>query len=99
MRYLFSLITFMLCLHAAASADAGIRGILKEKNTGLTVEYATVALHDAGTGRMTAGCMTDADGRFAFSEVNEGTYYVECSFVGFKTRQVKVVRSRSRTDC
>lgn len=90
MRYLFSLITFMLCLHAAASADAGIRGILKEKNTGLTVEYATVALHDAGTGRMTAGCMTDADGRFAFSGVNEGTYYVECSFVGFKT-----VRSKS----
>lgn len=63
MRYLFSLITFMLCFNAGTATGAGIRGILKEKNTGLTVEYATVALHDAGTGRMTAGCMTDAGGQ------------------------------------
>ncbi len=70
---------------ATAQTGGTVTGQMKEKTTGAAVEYATVALHEAETGRVVTGCMTGADGHFALNGVGLGTpYYIEGSFVGYK---------------
>lgn len=71
---------------AAGEAEPAVKkvvGCVKGKNTQMPVEFATIQLHDAATGRMAAGATADSTGTFAIGGVAQGRYYVVCSFVGF----------------
>lgn len=69
-------------MQAAAQTGGTVTGILKEKASGLPMEFATIALHEAETENVKNGCMTDSTGRFRFEKVSAGTYYVEGNYVG-----------------
>lgn len=75
----------MSCVSAAAQGGAKVSGVVVEGDSVTAVGYASVALHDSATRNMVGGCATDGNGRFTISSVPDGTYYVECSFVGMKT--------------
>lgn len=72
----------LLTMRAAAQNGGTISGVLKEKSSGVPVEFATIALHDAATRQLITGCLTDSTGRFRIEDVTMGRYYVEGSFVG-----------------
>lgn len=72
----------LLTMQATAQTGGSVTGILKEKTSGQPMEFATVALHEAGTKNVKNGCMTDSTGLFRFAKVPAGAYYVEGSYVG-----------------
>lgn len=65
-----------------AQTEGVVTGMLKAKTTGMPVEFATVALHEAETGKFKTGCMTDSTGVFRFDGLPAGKYYIEGSYVG-----------------
>lgn len=85
-KFIFSMATMLLLVMqvAAQTGNSIVVGVLKEKTSGMPVEFATIALHEATTGQMVTGCMTDSAGLFRMEKVSEGKYYAEGSFVGCK---------------
>ncbi len=71
-----------MAMQAAAQTGGTVTGILKEKASGLPMEFATVGLHEAETKNVKNGCMTDSTGQFRLEKVPAGKYYVEGSYVG-----------------
>lgn len=69
-------------MQAAAQTGGMVTGALKEKASGMPIEFATIVLHEAKAKEIRNGCMTDSTGLFRFEEVPVGTYYIEGSYVG-----------------
>ena len=83
-KFIFSMAAMLLLVMqvAAQTGNSIVVGVLKEKTSGMPVEFATIALHEAATGQMVTGCMTDSAGQFRMEKVSAGKYYAEGSFVG-----------------
>ena len=84
----------------AAQAQVSITGIIAGRvvdSTDALVPGATVSLLDEGTGRQKTA-VTDADGAFAFRDLNFGTYQVTVKLQGFQSAVYnKVVVEAGRT--
>ena len=65
-KLIFSMAAMLLLVMqvAAQTGSSIVVGVLKEKTSGMPVEFATIALHEAETGQMVTGCMTDSAGLF-----------------------------------
>lgn len=81
-------VVFLSQLFTVASGS-NVIGKLKGKSSGLPVEFATVALHDATTRLVVTGAMTDSTGHFRIENIPMGDYYIEGSYVGYKSVQSK----------
>lgn len=81
----------VVCLSQLFTVASGsnVIGKLKGKSSGLPVEFATVALHDATTRLVVTGAMTDSTGHFRIENIPMGDYYIEGSYVGYKSVQSK----------
>lgn len=73
------------CCSLLAQGTGTVIGKVVEKGSGLPMEYATASLHEAQSGKIEAGCMTDSLGTFKFEKVPVGIYFVECSYIGSNT--------------
>ena len=67
MRNFILSVSVILAMQAAAQTGGTVTGILKEKASGLPMEFATVGLHEAETKNVKNGCMTDSTGQFRFT--------------------------------
>ena len=82
-KFVLNLAAMLLWIMPVVAQTGGtVTGIMKEKGSGLPMEFATVVLHEAKTGDMRNGCMTDSTGQYRFEKVASGTYYIEGSYVG-----------------
>lgn len=69
----------VICSPIAQAQTGSLAGILSDKTTGETLIGATVSIE--GT---SLGSVTDIDGKYIISKVNEGTYTIKVSFVGYE---------------
>ncbi|GAB2531401.1 TonB-dependent receptor [Rufibacter soli] len=63
-----------------------ITGTLTDSLTGKPIEFATVALLEAGTKKAVNGTVTNAQGQYAFTGVVPGEYTLSFSFIGYVTK-------------
>ncbi|RNI25786.1 TonB-dependent receptor domain-containing protein [Rufibacter latericius] len=66
-------------------ASGKISGVVMDSTTNKPVEFATVSLVNAATGKPIDGTVTDDRGRFTLSRVAFGTYSVSVSFIGYES--------------
>jgi iron complex outermembrane receptor protein len=76
----FALISFLTITTFAQSGT--ITGIVKDATTDSPLEGANVILIGKGIGRL-----TDKDGSFTFTGLDEGFYTVSASFIGYKVKK------------
>lgn len=83
---------------AGTASDVRLKA-LKGSITGLVLDaadqapvgYATVSLHEAATDKVINGTITDDAGRFEIENVENGTYRVEVTFIGYEAVSVAKV--------
>lgn len=63
-----------------------IAGILQDSTTNKPVEYATIALISTQTNKPIDGTTADDKGRFSLNKLAPGTYKLQYSFIGYKSR-------------
>ncbi|MGV3540237.1 MAG: TonB-dependent receptor domain-containing protein [Rufibacter sp.] len=68
---------------ASAKAAGKIFGLVTDSATTKPVEFATVSLISATTGKPVDGTITDETGKFTFQQVAQGSYTVAISYLGF----------------
>ncbi|WP_299896616.1 TonB-dependent receptor [uncultured Aquimarina sp.] len=70
------------------NSEIQITGLLVEAETGQPIPYATVVLNSKSSKSTITGAITNDDGYFNLKTV-ENDFYLEISFIGFKTLQVR----------
>lgn len=84
----FTKAIFILLLGVlSAQAQNKISGLITESNAPL--EYANVILYNQSSKEVVTGTISDKQGVYAFNSVINGTYYIEVSMLGFKTKTSK----------
>ncbi len=83
-------LTFLIALLSfnstfGQSSKSSVVGQVLEPE-GEAMEYVNAILHEKATSDFVKGVATEFDGLFLFTDIPPGEYYVELSFVGFKTR-------------
>lgn len=77
------LLSLWLCaMRISARETGGVSGVVKEQSTGLPMEYASVALYQSSDRKPVDGCNTDSMGRFIFTGIPKGEYYIVGSYIG-----------------
>ena len=68
--------------------SAQIRGNINDAITNDMLEYATVTLHNQSNGSLVTGVVTDNKGKFAIDNIKPGSYFVEATFIGYKSKKI-----------
>ena len=89
MKQILSVI-LLLCAAVGIQAQGVVRGRVIDKQGEEAMQFVNVKLSAAANGKLIRGGMTDVKGHFNFSDIPDGQYVLEISFVGYKTvsRQV-----------
>ncbi len=75
-----------------------VTGTVFDEATGQAVEFATIVLQDAKTGKTVNGAIADAEGAFKIIEVPMGSYNVVVSFVGYGNKETPVTLTPKKPD-
>ncbi len=77
-----------LCVLSVAdlSAQGVLTGRVADEATGLALPGANIAVSSTRL-----GASSDADGNFRIVGLSAGTYLLEASFIGYKSKQVAVI--------
>ncbi|MCQ2346048.1 MAG: TonB-dependent receptor [Paludibacteraceae bacterium] len=78
-----SSILLILSISISLSAVNSISGRVLDASTRQIIDFANVALSQAGDGKLVTGTSTDIDGKFTLSGMADGTYKVTISFMGY----------------
>ena len=89
--------TILLCLVLTVYNIHGqLSGtITDDQNTPL--EYATVAVYNQETNALVSGMVTDGKGAFLFKNIPQGIYFLESSFLGYRTQKTADINLNNST--
>ncbi|MCB0548615.1 MAG: TonB-dependent receptor [Phaeodactylibacter sp.] len=73
------------------SIKGKVTGHVIDSVAGAPVEFATLVLKAAGSGKESAGGITDEKGHFKLQDVRNGKYELHISFIGYATKVVPEV--------
>jgi outer membrane receptor protein involved in Fe transport len=65
-----------------------ISGTVLDAENNAPVEFATIALHDAASNKVVNGTVADGKGKFVITKIEDGTYNVVVSFIGYETQTI-----------
>lgn len=68
-----------------AQTSVTVSGIIKDKNTKTVLPFVNVVLKTEKDSSFVSGTVTNEEGRFSLSKVKSGDYFLEVSFIGYKT--------------
>lgn len=81
-----SIFIFAFYLNGSAQNNSvTLSGIVKEKSTNAPMPYVTVVLKTEKDSALVLGTITNEEGRFTINAIKKGNYYIETSFIGYKT--------------
>ena len=84
-RSLFCLF-FLFPVSIFAQSQTRISGVVVEQETQLPVESVNIGLYLASDSSQVATASTDSTGSFQLSAVNNGTYYIRLSLLGYNSK-------------
>ncbi|WP_298537072.1 TonB-dependent receptor [uncultured Algibacter sp.] len=85
---LFIIILFNINYVSSQNQDIEIKGKVIENNNNLAIEYATISILNSDSKEPITGTISNEDGSFSIS-TNASNFYIDVSFIGFKTRSFK----------
>lgn len=101
-KYILSSLLILLIGTLSVTAQWGrLSGTIKDKESGESIPFATVALMEAGGGTLMTGTVSDNSGKFVLENLAYGRYTVVVSFIGYETdstTQVEINAQSRRVD-
>ncbi|MCX7732460.1 MAG: TonB-dependent receptor [candidate division WOR-3 bacterium] len=88
----WSLLTAQPAPDHSVRGTSAITGQIWNPQDSAPVEYANVVLYRQRDSSLVNGTVTDAQGRFTLTQLPPGRYYLEVSFIGFRTNRVRNIQ-------
>ncbi len=79
----------ILAFSSIQTANSTLTGKVVEKSSKTPMEYANVVLYETKDSTMVEGTITNENGIFKFSNLSNGSYYLQISYIGFETLKTK----------
>ncbi|MGY6647552.1 TonB-dependent receptor domain-containing protein [Wenyingzhuangia sp. IMCC45574] len=92
MNVLKRIITVFTIVLMSCVASAQVTGKIIDQNSKQGLEYATASVYNTKTGKVITGTITGANGAFLIKNLKVGTYTIEASFMGYKTKSITNVK-------
>ena len=86
----------ILCSITQLYAQSVIRGKVVDSG-GKPLEFVTVALYSANDSVLKQGAITGANGQFVIEKVNQGSYFITVSMIGFEKKSSAVSVANAQT--
>ena len=67
---------------------SNISGKVVDSSTGAPLEYVSVAIYKSADSALVAGMVSDDEGNFKISDIDNGDYYLKFSYVGFEKKTI-----------
>lgn len=90
MKFYLVLLLFCASVGSALSQSFSVSGEIKDQNSQEGVPLATVGLLTAADSTLTTGVVTDLDGSFIISSVQQGNYILEVKYLGYETKLMPI---------
>lgn len=82
-RLILILSLLAIMLTSFAQNEGKITGFIKDKQTQQPIEYASVALCESASHKVLTGTVTDSLGRFSIPYGKNGSYELNCKYLGY----------------
>ena len=82
---LFTIFHFFIFSISYAQTNVNVSGSIKDKNTKSVLPFVNVVLKTEKDSSFVSGTVTNEEGRFSISKIKSGNYYLEVSYIGYKT--------------
>ena len=85
-KIIFSIIlNFFMFSISYAQTNVTVSGSIKDKNSKSILPFVNVVLKTEKDSSFVSGTVTNEEGRFSLSKIKSGNYYLEVSYIGYKT--------------
>lgn len=81
----FLILQLSFCFISNAQTSVTISGLVKDKNSKAALPFVNVVLKTEKDSSFVSGTVTNEEGRFSLSKIKSGNYYLEVSYIGYKT--------------
>ena len=82
---LFTIFHFFIFSISYAQTNVNVSGSIKDKNTKSVLPFVNVVLKTEKDSSFVSGTVTNEEGQFSLSKIKSGNYYLEVSYIGYKT--------------
>lgn len=84
-------ILFLLSLSFPAFSQVTLSGIVKDKKDNLPLPYVSVTLKSSKDSSFITGGVTNEEGLFTLTNIKQGEYYIQVSYVGYQSIKKSVL--------
>lgn len=91
MKKIYWLIVILLSTVEASAQSGKITGTVIDNQSKAAIPFATVAVDQNNS----LGTFSDSEGRFEITKIENGSYSISISFIGYKSRTIKVDKNRA----
>ena len=92
--FCFSFICSICILVTSGQQFVTLSGTIQDSNSNEGIPFVNVILKTNTDQKFISGTVTSDNGTFVLKEVPAGLYLIECSFIGFETRQIEIIAGR-----
>ena len=82
----------------AGLPSSRISGKVIDQTSGTPMEYVSIALYRSNDSSLVSGTVTRTDGNFTLDKVEDGSYYLLASFIGYNSKRFGNVTLSKRSD-
>lgn len=75
----------------AQNSKVTVSGIIKDQKTKSALPYVNIALRASGDSSFVAGTISDEEGRFSFSDIRTGSYFLQIQYIGFFSKKQSIL--------
>ncbi|MFN5431746.1 MAG: TonB-dependent receptor domain-containing protein [Cyclobacteriaceae bacterium] len=75
-----------------------VTGIVRDSTNTQPVEFANVALIDPKTNKPINGSVADEKGKFSIVKIPNGSYFIDISFIGYRTKRLPIKIAEKKGD-
>ncbi|MCX8491943.1 MAG: TonB-dependent receptor [Cyclobacteriaceae bacterium] len=82
----------------APKGNGKITGIVRDSTNTQAVEFANIALIDSKTNKPINGSVADEKGKFSIVKIPTGSYFIDISFIGYRTKRLPINIAEKKGD-
>lgn len=86
-----SILLFYIFHIVSGQTEAVVSGRISDKLTSEPLPYATITITNRSDGKLFSGVITDDQGRFSIAGLVSGDYFVNCSYIGYKSAKIPLL--------
>ena len=83
------LVVVIIGVTSIYAQKSSIHGMVQDTDSKVEIPYATVVITDALSSKIVQGITSNEKGKFSISNLNNGTYHVEVSFMGYESHKIQ----------